>query len=238
MLRRIIRQSMLGATCASLAVALPGAALGAQTGTLTLAGQLQLSTTGALNAPIRIDFGTGTPAVFSFGVPGTVAATGATGIFASLLGTNGTIEDLSADPSGSAAVRTEPVGGLEQFIRIGAFMFAYGPLVPAAGGTVNAGVLRFTDRSAGGSELRIVMRPRISGGACAPSCEGEGTLTATFPNTVGALISDVLLGNQVAPVAFEATFSTAVVPEPTTVGLLAAGLVVLGTATWRRAGRR
>jgi len=213
----------------------------AQTGFINLVGQLQVSSTPGATTPLNIDILSGLnfpPTTPGFGTTGNVFTGSANGIFAGLVGTRGEMEDLQVT-GGGTGFETNPTGRLNQFLRIGAYTFAFGPVSPAAGGTLNFGPISLEDTQ-GGVDARIVVgNATITGGACTPFCTANGILTAQFAQYAGPggsarLFNDVNSGTTVGPVTFSANFNAQVVPEPSTYALLATGIGALGFVARRR----
>jgi hypothetical protein len=213
----------------------------AQTGFINMVGQLQVSSTPGETTPLNIDILSGMtfpPTMPGFGTTGNVFTGSATGIFAGLVGTRGEMEDLQVT-GGGTGFETAPAGRLNQFLRIGAYTFAFGPVSPAAGGTINFGPISLEDTQ-GGVDARIVVgNATVTGGACMPFCTANGLLTAQFAQYAGAggsarLFNDVNSGIIVGPVTFSANFNAQVVPEPSTYALLATGIGALGFVARRR----
>ena len=206
----------------------------AQTGFVNVVGQLQVSSTPGPTTPLNIDFLSGgafPPGTIGLGTPGNVFVGANEGIFAGL--TQGVMQDLQI-LNGGASVSTLPANPSNNFLQLGNYTFAFGPIIPATGGTLQFGPITLEDTPTG-VDARINVRPTITGGACVPFCTAEGILTAQFAGqTATGLFNQINNGTPSRVVTFSANFNAQVVPEPSTYALLATGIAGLSVIARRR----
>jgi hypothetical protein len=243
----MIRTFFKATAVAALTVASATAA-SAQSGTVNFVGGLQVSSTPGATTPLNIDILSGNfpPNVTGFGTPGTIYTLSATGFFSGVAA-SATMQDLVVT-GGGTGLETNPSGQLGRFLEYGNYRFAFGPVSPATGGTINFGPISL-EETAGGVDARIVVGgATVTGGACMPFCTATGLLTAQFVGREGAgnsniyagtggaarLFNDINSGIVVNATSFSASFGATVVPEPSTYALLATGIGALAMVARRR----
>jgi hypothetical protein len=241
----MIRTFFKATAVAALTVATASAA-NAQSGTVSFAGALQVSSTPGATTPLNIDILSGgfPPNMTGFGTPGTIYMVTQSGFFSGVAA-SATMQDLVVT-GGGTGFDTNPSGRLGQFVDYGNYRFSFGPVTPAMGGTINFGPIKISDGPGGVSALIDIPGLTVTGGACTPSCTGTGLLTAQFVGLSndptryagaggsGRLFNDINSGIAVNSTSFSASFGATVVPEPSTYALLATGIGALAMVARRR----
>jgi len=144
-------------------------------------------------------------------------------------GTVGTIRDLTMTAAGISGL---PVAN---FLQIGGYTFSLASSPAGAGGAINFGPVAFFDVGTGTSATFGVNGFVTGGDFGASSVAYTGVFTAQYTGMSPAAVVAAINAGTAQSVAFSAEFVTAsVVPEPSTYGMLATGLGMLGFVGYRR----